>query len=381
MPTQEELEKARLQQVEKPQQHGQYTNLEGISDNSKNSLNYYGQGWQPSQTVKSAQDYLQSVIDRRPGEFQSNYTSQIKSLYDQIMNRPKFSYDVNRDPLFQQYKNQYVVNGQRAMQDTVGNAAALTGGYGSSWGNTAGYQAYQAYLQQLNGMVPEMEQRAFDRYSQEGDTLRNNLSLTSSLDNMDYNRYRDTVGDWEGDRDYAWGAYNTEAERDRANWNNMLDYYTTMANMENQNYWNRQNFDFQLRQYEDALAAAQGGGSGGTTSKKKLEAAANNAATGMVAGALAYGEGAAKAKADAAKGNLSEDTGAVSGAEKRAQDAAQIERANPLTFYANYQDALNRANNLIRTQTAAAPTTVNGFQMNNAQQGAAFKKIMEEAFK
>lgn len=274
MATQEEMEKARLQQVEKPAQAGQYTNLEGISDASRNNLNYYGQGYQQSQSVADAKNYLQSVIDRKPGSFASQYGTQIADLYNRIMNRPKFAYDVNKDPLFQQYKHQYMVNGQRAMQDTIGNSAALTGGYGNSWGTTAGYQAYQAHLQQLNNKVPELEARAYDRYSQEGDSLRNNLALTMNLDDTDYGRYRDTVGDWQADRSDARGAYDAEYARDYANWANMLKYYQDLAAMENENYWNRQNYDFQLRQYEDALkaaeaaaAASRGGGSSKSSGK------------------------------------------------------------------------------------------------------------------
>ena len=107
----------------KPNQQGLYTNLEGISDASRQNLNYYSQGYTPSQQVQQAQSYLQGVMDKQPGEYQNSYAGQIKDLYDQIMNRPKFSYDVNRDPLFQQYKTQYVSQGQRAMQDVMGEAA------------------------------------------------------------------------------------------------------------------------------------------------------------------------------------------------------------------------------------------------------------------
>lgn len=264
MATQEELEKARLQQVQKPKQQGQYTNLEGISDASRNNLNYYGQGYQPSSNVQAAQDYLRGVIEKQPGTYQSSYADQIKGLYDQVMARPKFVYDVNKDPLFKSYKDQYIVNGQRAMQDTIGNAAALTGGYGNSWGTTAGYQAYQAYLQQLNNVIPELEQRAFDRYGAEGDQLKDNLSLALTLENTDYGRHRDQLGDWQTDRAFAQDAYEDAADRDRADWQNMLAYYQNLANMENADYWTRQNYDFDLRQYEDALARASGGGGSGS---------------------------------------------------------------------------------------------------------------------
>ena len=44
--------------------------------------------------------------------------------------------------------------GKQAMQDTMGQAAALTGGYGSTYGQAVGQQQYDAYLQNLNDEVP-----------------------------------------------------------------------------------------------------------------------------------------------------------------------------------------------------------------------------------
>lgn len=148
---------------------------------------------QESSTVTQTQNYLQSLLKDKPSNFNSQYTQQLESLYDKIMNRDKFSYDVAGDPLYQQYKNQYAQMGQLAMQDAIGNASALTGGYGNSWAETAGNQAYQAYLQQLNNKVPELYESAFDRYTQEGNDLQNQLALTSELYENDYQKYMDNL--------------------------------------------------------------------------------------------------------------------------------------------------------------------------------------------
>ena len=305
----------------------------GLSDATKAGLEQYGQQYTPSQSVLDAQDYLHSVMNSGPGSFQSKYTRQIASLYDQIMNRPAFAYNVNKDPLFQQYKNQYTVQGQRAMQDVMGEAAALTGGYGNSWGNTAGYQAYQYYLQLLNDRIPELEQRAFDKYQYAGEELRRNMDMTNNLDSIDYGRYRDTVADWQSSVAAAASAYSAAASSDVAMWENMQDYYKDLAAMENSNYWNEQDmayqrdkaamddayrrdqlaqdqsqyeadlafrqaqlaqnqsqweaeqalaqakFDLQLRQYEDALANAAGSGGGGGSGGAAVPNTGNTPAT------------------------------------------------------------------------------------------------------
>lgn len=225
--------------VSKPNNVGQYTNLSGISTAAKKNLNYYGQGYQKSKEVQNAQKYLEQVMKQKPGKFKSDYDKQIKTLYNQIMNRPAFEYDVNTDPLYEQYKHQYTTLGQQAMQDTVGNAAALTGGYGNSWAETAGNQAYQEYLQQLNNVVPQLYDSAYARYTQEGDELRNNLAMTQGLRDTDYGMYRDTVADWQKDRDYAQGAYDSAYNRDYANWSTMLSYWQQQAQLENSDYWVR----------------------------------------------------------------------------------------------------------------------------------------------
>lgn len=148
---------------------------------------------QESGAVQQTQNYLQQLLQNKPSSFNSQYLPQLETLYDKVMNRDKFSYDVASDPLYQQYKNQYAQMGQLAMQDAVGNAAALTGGYGNSWATTAGNQAYQGYLQQLNDKVPELYQTAYAQYAQEGEDLQNQLALTADLYNNEYSKYMDDL--------------------------------------------------------------------------------------------------------------------------------------------------------------------------------------------
>lgn len=74
-----------------------------------------------------ASDKLASLEKNKPGAYQGTFDEQIQAVLDKIMNQSEFSYDMNADPLYQQYKNQYTTLGQSAMRDTIGNAAALTG--------------------------------------------------------------------------------------------------------------------------------------------------------------------------------------------------------------------------------------------------------------
>ena len=191
-----------------------------------------GGSYTPSAAVQNANAYLQSILSSKPGAYQSNYTQQLNDLYNQIMNREAFSYDINGDALYQQYRDQFTLQGQNAMRDTMGQAAAMTGGYGSSYASTAGNQALQSYLQQLNDVVPELYAQAYQRYVQEGQDLKDKYGITQSADATDYGRYRDKVGDWQADRAYAYGAYSDERNFDYNDYATQLNKALTLLGME-----------------------------------------------------------------------------------------------------------------------------------------------------
>ena len=76
--------------------------------------------------------------------YTDNWSNTLNDLTNKVLNREKFSYDLNGDALYQQYKDQYTNLGRLAMADTIGQASAMTGGYGNSYAATAGNQAFHA---------------------------------------------------------------------------------------------------------------------------------------------------------------------------------------------------------------------------------------------
>lgn len=142
----------------------------------------------------SAMETLGQMENSAPS-FTSDYDGQISELYDKIVNRDPFSYNYSTDPLYGQYKESYTQQGQQAMRDTMGQAAALTGGYASSYGQAVGQQTYDTYLQRLNDVLPELYGAAYDIYTAEGDKLTEELGLANALRESEYQKYRDTVGD------------------------------------------------------------------------------------------------------------------------------------------------------------------------------------------
>lgn len=222
--------------------------------------------YKPSDIVSQAEALLQQQMAQKPGEYQSTWQDQLNDTLQKILNREEFSYDVNRDALYQQYKDQYTTQGQMAMMDTMGQAAALTGGYGNSYAQNVGQQAYQAYLQQLNEVVPELYGMALDQYNQEGQNLYNQAALMAQMEDQDYGRYRDQVSDYYTELDRLNSAYNTERDYDYNQWyNNLMYQYQTGRDEVADQQWQAQ-FDEAKRQFDKqyALSASKSSGGGGT---------------------------------------------------------------------------------------------------------------------
>ena len=219
------------------QQATPYTGLAGVSENTQNILGKYGAGYTPSAAVSQAQKYLSDVVAGKPGAYQSGYKQQLDDLYNQVMNRPQFSYNAATDPMYAQYRDQYMNLGNQAMMDTTAQAAALTGGYGNSYAATAGNQAYQAYLQQLNNVVPDLYQMAMQRYQQEGDDLNTRYGMTAELENQDYGRYQQDLANWQAEREAANADYWNQYNADYGQYADQMDYWSQMAAQENAQ-WN-----------------------------------------------------------------------------------------------------------------------------------------------
>lgn len=167
-----------------------------------------------SDAVRQANALLQQQNSKKPGDYQSQWSDQIDDYMNRIQNRDPFSYDFNSDALYQQYKDNYIQQGQMAMMDTMGQAAAMTGGYGNSYAQNVGQQAYNQQLSQLNNVMPELYQMAYDRYANEGQQLQDMYNMYMGREEQDYGRYIDSLNAWQSERDYLANRYDTERDFD-----------------------------------------------------------------------------------------------------------------------------------------------------------------------
>lgn len=191
---------------------------------TQTQANDYTQPYTPSESVLKAQQMLNDQLANKPGEYQSTWQNTLDDLYNKIQNREKFEFDLNGDALYQQYKDQYINGGRLAMMDTMGQAAALTGGYGNSYAQSVGQQTYQGYLNQLNDKIPELYQLALDQYNREGDDLYQQYSLVNSRDQQDYARYQDAYNNWMNDRNFYNDSYLNERNFDYGQWGDQRNF-------------------------------------------------------------------------------------------------------------------------------------------------------------
>jgi hypothetical protein len=161
-------------------------------------------------SVDGIRQRLDAFSKNKPADYVGSYQENISKLAEQIANRGEFSYDPTADGLWKLYEKKYTDLGKTAMADTIGKAAAMNSGYGTSYGQMAGQQAFNQYMQELADIIPELEQKAYDRWTDEERALLNQLAMYQGLDDKEYGRYRDEVGDYYTDLGFEKDLIDTE---------------------------------------------------------------------------------------------------------------------------------------------------------------------------
>lgn len=155
-----------------------------ISNSTWDKIN---SSYQMSSNVQNAMNYTDKLLEQL-STGKTSYTDKVSQMVDTIMNREEFSYDPDTDTLFQNALASAMNSGKSAMQDTMGQAAALTGGYGSSYATSAANQAYNAYIEEAYDNLPEYYNMALQTYQMDTDNLYKQYSMLSSEDDKEYGR-------------------------------------------------------------------------------------------------------------------------------------------------------------------------------------------------
>ena len=164
-------------------------------------------------------------------EYVGQWDSIIKDMTDQILNRDPFTYNYLEDPNYIALKGMYTREGDRAMQDAIGSVAARTGGMASSYASSAASQANNYFMSQLSDKIPELQQIAYEAYMAGVDGKREDLSMLMGLDSRDYNRYLDSLSQWNADRNFGYGVWRDQVNDQRYEDELSYDKNLAMAEM------------------------------------------------------------------------------------------------------------------------------------------------------
>ena len=133
------------------------------------------------------------IVEQQP--YDSKYQTQLDQALNNVTNRQDFTYDPLKDANYKALAKVYNKQGNQAAQNTMGDAAALNGGYGSSYALTASQQARNDYNQMLASQIPALQEAAYNRYLNDYNMDVTALSALRDADESAYGRYRDDVAD------------------------------------------------------------------------------------------------------------------------------------------------------------------------------------------
>lgn len=231
--------------------------IPGLTNEAPSLPGYTAPTYQPSEAVNQAAQMLADQMAKAPGQYNSPWSAQLNDTLNKILNREKFSYDFNGDAFYQQFKDKFTQQARMASEDAVARASAMTGGYGNSYAATAGAQAFNEQMGQLNDVIPELYQMAYDKYAREGQDLKDAYSMLAAREAEAYGKYRDEKADYLTERDYLTGRLESE----------QADDYNRFANDRNFGYeanrdtvadkkWQSE-FDLAIDQYNKNLELSQ----------------------------------------------------------------------------------------------------------------------------
>ena len=164
-----------------------------------------------------------------------DFDRELDALYAAISGRGPFRYQADSDPLYRSYAQRYLESGRRAMTDTMGRAAGLTGGYGSSYAQAVGQQQYDRYLQDLAQVLPELYGMAWQQYQEEGRGLEKAYDLVAGRRDQavkegrqaEQDAWRRSQGLWQQEQ----SAQEEERRREQQDYDRRQDSYRQLSQL------------------------------------------------------------------------------------------------------------------------------------------------------
>ena len=164
-----------------------------------------------------------------------------QELLDIVEGRDTFSYDAQSDPMYQQYREQYRRNARGAAEDVYANATARSGGFGNSYANVAAQQTYNAQMEGVTDIIPELEALAYGRHQTQQEQKLTAYDQLQALYDADHEELlsRMYLYAYNGTQEGLWDGASGAEEALRAKFPEMTDddFATIKAEMYDGGYW------------------------------------------------------------------------------------------------------------------------------------------------
>lgn len=214
---------------------GLVRSAQDVYDNVKETYDNNAMAYAASNDrVKTARENLDRIKGNKPGEYQSEYASQISGTQDALnkMNEKGFAYDYTKDLAYQQYKSRYTRGAELNSEDTAARAASRSGGYGNSWATSSGQTAYQSTMAGLSDAADSLYDQAYNEYTTKKNDLTSRLSALQSQEKLAQDTYNTNLNNYYNQLGNAQTEYNDAVaakQQKTANTMNTIGNVATLA--------------------------------------------------------------------------------------------------------------------------------------------------------
>lgn len=197
------------------------------------------------------------------------YESRNKETMDALTGQVGSGYDGSTlAKAYQQYREQAVDAAAKSAENAQATAAALAGGYGSSYADSVARQNQAAALEGIASAVPGLRSKALTEYQNEQNGLLAALSGMGTTEALDRSAYGSNLANYNNQLNFL-RSQSAQARNENDNfWNNVWNGIKTAGNVAmtaydgykgyTQQQWENEmaqaQFDFQKQQYADSLA-------------------------------------------------------------------------------------------------------------------------------
>ena len=133
-----------------------------------------------------SRDYVSQINSKKKPTYTSPYNGLIGSKLNEIISGKNFVYDAEQDPVYKQYKNEYVKLGKDVVQNAVNGASDLAGGFDNSYADAAASEGNQQYITEMSERIPALMNAAMKKYQMEQENAYRQFGALQSEESRQY---------------------------------------------------------------------------------------------------------------------------------------------------------------------------------------------------